>query len=117
MKFVIIGFIISVFLVSVWIFISLHLLDQDDPNKPSLIIGKTRYKGKKLAYVAFRANKKSPWRRVYRRYEGKAPTEKEMYQFALKDMCSFWFRITFKDCSKEEWELMYDTIEKKLSNK
>ena len=116
MKIVIISFIISVFLVSVWIFISLHLPEQDDPDKPSLITGKTCLNGKKLAYVAFRANKKSPWRRVYRRYEGKAPTEKEMYQFALKAMCSFWFRTTF-ECSKEEWELMYDTIEKKLSNK
>ena len=116
MKVVIIGIIIVVFFVSVWIFISLHLPEPDGPNKPSLIIGKTCHTGEKLAYVAFRANKKSPWRWVYRQYKGKAPTEKEMYQFALKAMCSFWFRTTF-ECSKEEWELMYDTIEKKLSNK
>ena len=114
MKMVFIIFIIIVFFVSVWIFISLHL--PDDPDKPSLIIGKTRHNDEKLVYVAFRANKKSPWRWVYRQYKGKAPTEKEMYQFALKAMCSFWFRTTF-ECSKEEWELMYDTIEKKLSNK
>ena len=113
MKMVIIGFIIIVFFVSVWIFISLHL--PVEPDKPSLFIDKTRRNGAKLVYVYFRANKKSPWRWGYRQYKGKAPTEKEMYQFALKAMCSFWFRTTF-ECSKEEWELMYDTIAKKLSN-
>ena len=113
MKIVIISFIISVFLVSVWIFISLHLSEQDGPDKPSLITGKTCHNGEKLAYVAFRANKKSPWRRVYRRYEGKAPTKKEMYQFALYSPS---FKTAF-DGSKEELELMYDTIEKELSNK
>ena len=116
MKFLIISFIISVFLVSVWIFISLHLPEQDDPDKPSLITGKTCLNGKKLTYVAFRANKKSPWRFIYRRYEGKAPTKKERYLFALEAMWSFWFRNA-PECSKEEWELMYDTIEKELSNK
>ena len=111
MKMVFIIFIIIVFFVSVWIFISLHL--PDDPDKPSLITGKTCHNGEKLVYVAFRANKKSPWRRVYRRYEGKAPTKKEMYQFALYSPS---FKTAF-DGSEEEWELMCDTIKKELSNK
>ena len=113
MKFVIIGFIISVFLVSVWIFISLHLLEQDDPDKPSLFIDKTRRNGEKLVYVYFRANKKSPLRCVFRGYKGKAPTKKEMYQSVLY---SPWFKAIF-DGSEEEWELMCDTIKKELSNK
>lgn len=86
------------------------------PDKPSLITNKTCHNGEKLAYVAFRANKKSPWRRISRVYEGKAPTKKEMYQFALKAMGSFRFMTTFSG-SEEEWKLMYDTIEKELSNK
>lgn len=112
MKWFFIGFIISVFLVSVWIFISLHLPDPES-DKPSLFIYKTRYNGEKLAYVAFRANKKSPLRLVLCPYKG---TKKEKYQFALMFMYTRRFMDTF-DGSKEEWELMYDTIEKELSNK
>lgn len=113
MKFVIIGFIISVFLVSVWIFIGLLLSKRDDPDKPSLFIDKTRRNGEKLVYVYFRANKKSPLRCVFRGYKGKAPTKKEMYQSVLY---SPWFKAIF-DGSEEEWELMCDTIKKELSNK
>ena len=111
MKMVFIIFIIIVFFVSVWSFISLHL--PDDPDKPSLFIDKTRRNGEKLVYVYFRANKKSPLRCVFRGYKGKAPTKKEMYQSVLY---SPWFKAIF-DGSEEEWELMCDTIKKELSNK
>ena len=113
MKVVIIGIIIVVFFVSIWIFISLHLLEQDDPDMPSLFIDKTRRNGEKLVYVYFRANKKSPLRCVFRGYKGKVPTKKEMYQSVLY---SPWFKAIF-DGSEEEWELMCDTIKKELSNK
>lgn len=93
---------------------SIITLSDRGPDKPILITSKIKINGKKFAYVAFRANKKSPWRRIYYSYEDEAPCMKKLLDFALYGMDNFPLDVRrFEpDMTNEEFDLMYSTIKK-----
>jgi hypothetical protein len=88
-----------------WLIIA---LSGSGPDKPSLITNKTKINGNKYMYVAFKANKKSPWRRIYFPYEKKAPCKMRLLDYALSEMEDF--DIEGLGMTAEEANLMYSTI-------
>lgn len=85
------------------------------PDGPILLINKRKFKGNKYIYVAFKADKKSPWRRIGRLYEESPPNRKQMYQYALTIMDTPQFRNSFEG-TEEEWNLMYSLVKEEVSD-
>ena len=90
-------------------------LNDCEPNEPILLINKGKLKGNKYIYVAFKADKKSPWRRIGRLYKESSPNRKQMYQYALAVMDTPQFKNDFEG-TKEEWNLMYSLIKEEVNN-
>lgn len=97
----------------VWLTIT---FDDVVPDEPILFIQKRKLRGRKYIYVAFRAHKKSPWRKIGKFYEEKAPNTKQMYQYALDIMDTPQYRNSFKG-DRKEWNLMYSLIRKEVNDK
>lgn len=85
------------------------------PDEPILFIQKRKLRGRKYIYVAFRAHKKSPWRKIGKFYEEKAPNTKQMYQYALDIMDTPQYRTNFRG-DREEWNLMYNFIKEEVND-
>lgn len=90
-------------------------LDDVVPDEPILFIQKRKLRGKKYIYVAFRAHKKSSWRKIGKFYEEKAPNRRQMYQYALDIMDTPQYRNSFKG-DKKEWNLMYNLIREEVND-
>lgn len=85
------------------------------PDEPILFIQKRKLRGRKYIYVAFRAHKKSPWRKIGKFYEEKAPNRRQMYQYALDIMDTPQYRNSFKG-DRKEWNMMYNLIREEVND-
>lgn len=90
-------------------------LDDIVPDEPILFIQKRKLRGRKYIYVAFRAHKKSPWRKIGKFYGEKTPNRRQMYQYALDIMDTPQYRNSFKG-DRKEWNLMYNLIKEEVND-